>query len=110
MKKSNIIAATAAASILPFAALSFANAAEDYHMKVDRKLLQSSTGIAELHRDLDRQAREICESVGYNMREVSRFHSCKEDVLDIAIEKIDHSRLTGYHNSEGLSPRFSENR
>ncbi|NHK28827.1 UrcA family protein [Parvularcula flava] len=107
MKKSNLVAAIAAASVLPLAALSTANAGDDYHMKVDRKLLQSSTGIAELHRDLDKQAREICESVGYNMREVSRFHSCKEDVLDIAVEEIDHSRLTAYHNSEDGDIRLS---
>lgn len=100
MKKSTVIAAIAAASMLPLAALSSAHAEDDYEMKVDRELLQSSTGIAQLHRDLDRQARDICESVGYNMREVSRFYSCKEDVLDIAVEEIGHSRLTAYHNAE----------
>jgi len=107
MRKSKIIAAITAACILPVAALSTANAGEDYEMKVDRKLLQSSAGIVELHRDLDRQAREICESVGYNMREVSRFQSCKEDVLDIAVEEIGHNRLTAFHNDEEGDVRLS---
>ena len=107
MKKSTIIAAMAAACALPLAALPSANAADDYKLRVDRDLLQSSSGIAELHRNLDRQAKDICQAEGINIREMSRFRNCKQQVLDIAVEEIGHSRLTAYHNGEEDSVRLS---
>lgn len=103
--KSMFIAAVIALSPLAIGAAQ----AGDYKINIDRTLLQSQEGLTEFHRDLKREARDICKSEGFDPRELARFTACTNDVVDIAVGEVADERLTAFHQGEEPAIRLTRN-
>ena len=81
------------------ATFAFSATADDFSFKYSANEVNSSKGVESIYKSIEQTAKEHCPSWA-EVRSLADVRSCREDVANTLVQKINAPLLTAYHNGE----------
>lgn len=90
-----------ATALFGIAAIGFASTAfaDDYAMAYSSAELSSASGVKQVHERIVKVAKQYCPTYS-QIRDHNDVAACVSDVVADLVSKVDHPRLTSYHEGD----------